>query len=356
MVASNAWKRTAASWHIGRHKRLAIGLAAVCFLVALFANKFESCAWAAPPTVQQPEVRQLAAQQPFAPAFVVSGTPRERGLAYGKHFKDGIHEFLSVEIYDAFVGHPASKQEMLAYAAECGKVAKEVCPMIAEECEGIAEGAGISFDEVVLIHSHEEVYHLSTLPMHGHCTAVAVAPSDTGDGHTYVGQTWDWMTRVAGKSSVVEWRRKEGPSVLAYGFPGMAMGAGLNSDGIALCWTSANLDKKPKQSPRVGVPSYMLIAHLLAQSDVESVIREARRDKHAGWFTFVMADGEGNLVNIEGSPLGVAIERPKDRLARAYFGTREMTGAEPGQVPGYIRAASKCTNLWHKRPARTIGE
>ena len=57
--------------------------------------------------------------------------------------------------------------------------------------------------------------------------------------------------------------------MLAYGFPGMAMGAGLNSDGIALCWTSANLDKKPKQSPRVGVPSYMLIAHLLAQSDVE---------------------------------------------------------------------------------------
>ena len=75
----------------------------------------------------------------------------------------------------------------------------------------------------------------------------------------------------------------------------------------------------------------MLIAHLLAQKDLDAVIREARRDKHAGWFTFVMADAEGNLLNIEGSPLGVAIEQPKDRLARAGFGTRELTAAKPGQ-------------------------
>ena len=73
----------------------------------------------------------------------------------------------------------------------------------------------------------------------------------------------------------------------------------------------------------MGVPSYMLIAHLLAQRDIESVIHEAKRDKHAGWFTFVIADSEGRLVNVEGSPEGVAIERPKDRLARALYGTRK---------------------------------
>jgi hypothetical protein len=160
------------------------------------------------------------------------------------------------------------------------------------------------------------------------------------------------MTRVAGKSSVVDWHRDDGPSVLAYGFPGMPMGAGMNSQGIALCWTSGGMAKVRKGSPRVGVPSYMLIAHLLAQSDLEGVIREARRDKHAGWFTFVMADGEGNLVNIEGSPEGIAIEQPKDRLARAYFGTREMTAAKPGED---ARLHPRCQQMY-KLLAQTAGK
>jgi Acyl-coenzyme A:6-aminopenicillanic acid acyl-transferase len=300
----------------------AIALAATIILVA---GSISSCAAA-----KTAEAPSLAAQQAFPPAFIVAGTPRERGVAYGKHYRDEIRAFLDREIYQTFIGNPSSKEEMLRYAADCGKVAQEVCPMVVEECRGIAEGAGLSYDEVVLINLHEELYHRGKLPYDGHCTAVAVPPSDTGDGHTYVGQTWDWMTRVAGKSTVTDWQSNDAPSVLAYGYPGIPMGAGMNSRGIALCWTTAWLGKKG-MSPRVGVPTYMLIAHLLAQKDLDSVIREARRDKHAGWFTFVMADGEGNLVNVEGSPQGIAIEQPKDRLARAYYGTREMTAAKPGE-------------------------
>lgn len=38
------------------------------------------------------------------------------------------------------------------------------------------------------------------------------------------------------------WKRAAGPSVLAYSYPGLWISAGLNSSGIALCWTSAALD------------------------------------------------------------------------------------------------------------------
>ncbi len=268
--------------------------------------------------------------RPFAPATVVEGEPRECGRAYGAAFREGIHSFLEREIYDAFVGHPSSKEDLLAYAAACGRVLRTECPAIAAELEGIAEGSGLTFDEIVLIHLHEELYHRVPLPSPGHCTAVAMGPPDTPNGRTYIGQTWDWMQSVAGKSAVVEWRRKGGPAVLAYGFPGMPMGAGLNSEGIALCWTSAALGTKGV-SPRVGIPSYALIAHLLAQKDIEGVIRETQKDKHAGWFTFVMADAEGNLVNIEGSPQGVAVERTRGRLVRVGYGTTAMTGTPPGR-------------------------
>lgn len=263
----------------------------------------------------------------FPPATVVEGTPRDRGLAYGALFREAIHDFLAKEIFAAFVGKPSTKEQMLQYARACAEVVRAECPLVAEEFQGIADGAGLTFEEIVLINLHEELYHRTDLPKHGHCTAVAVGPPDTGNQHTYVGQTWDWMQSVAGKSRVIEWRRPEGVSVLAYGFPGMPMGAGVNAEGIALCWTSAGFDKKD-QMPRVGIPSYMLIAHLLAQKDMDAVLREAQKNKHAGWFTFVMADGHGRLVNIEGSPERVVVEEADGRLVRVLYGSRQMAGSK----------------------------
>jgi hypothetical protein len=300
-----------------------LGTATPCFSllwVTLLGIWFASAAHSAP--VDE-------ARQEFPKKIVFEGTARERGQAYGERYRTEIREFLDHEIYGAFVGQPASKSELLAYAAACRQVVRDECPIAAEEFHGIATGAGLTFDEVTLINLHEELYHRTGLP-HGHCTAVAVAPPDTGNNRTYVGQTWDWMESVAGKSRVSEWRRTDGVSVLAYGYPGMPIGAGVNSAGIALCWTSAALGTD-SQTPRIGVPSYILIAEILAQRDLDSVIRLVEKNKHAGWFTFVIADGEGNLLNIEGSPDRVVVERHDERFARVLYGSAEMTATSPGQ-------------------------
>jgi hypothetical protein len=295
----------------------------------------------------------------FAPGGVpalttISGRPRERGLAYGAHFRDGIGRFLDREIYGAFLGKPANRREMLDYAAACARVVQANCPIVFEEVGGVAAGAGVLPEEIVLLSLHEELYHRGPLPGtaapgrtasstgkphtgHGHCTAVAVGPPQTVDGATYVGQTWDWMQSVCGLSAVVEWRRDEGPSVLAYGFPGLWTGAGMNSAGVALCWTSANLERKGL-SLRVGVPSYLLIAHLLYQDSLYAALEQARLDRHAGWFTFVMGDGAGRLASVEGSPTGVAVEELTGQLVRVGYGTRQMTAtAERDNVPRHPR-------------------
>lgn len=273
--------------------------------------------------------------KPFEAPVIIAGSARERGQAYGKHFRQGIQDFLNREIYGAFVGKPSSKEELLAYAADCAVVTREMCPMVAEELEGIATGAGLEFNEIILIQLHEELYHRTPVPKHGHCTAVAVGPSDSGDQHAYVGQTWDWMTSVAGKSQLTEWRRgKDGADVLAYSYPGLPFAAGMSSYGIAFCWTSAAL-KLRTQGPRVGLPSYVLIAHLLNQKNVFAIGREARRDKHAGWFTFVFNDAEGNIVNIEGSPSGIVVEQSNDRMVRAEYGTMEKRGEMTKALPSW---------------------
>jgi len=268
-----------------------------------------------------------ASSQPHT-LTVIAGQPRERGRVYGQKFKEGIDTFLNREIYGAFIGKPALKDQMLRYADACGREVRKFSPEVCDEMEGTAQGAGIRLEEVVLITLHEELYHKKALPSVDHCTAVAIGPPATKDGHTYVGQTWDWMPSVFGMSQMTLWKRAVGPSLLAYGFPGMPCGAGLNSAGIAHTWTSAH-DKGGKiAGPRVGIPSYVLINHLLRQPTIKDVIAEAKRATHAGWFTFVMADGEGNLLNLEGSPAELAVEEHKGLLTRVLYGSRQMTGGD----------------------------
>jgi hypothetical protein len=169
---------------------------------------------------------------------------------------------------------------------------------------------------------HEELWHRGVLPRTEKCTAVAVGPPYTADGATYVGQTWDWMESVYGLSSMLLWERTEGPSLLGYAYPGLWAGAGMNANGIALVWTSG--DGKGIQGPRVGIPSYLLIAQMLYQPTLKEAIAEARRARHAGWFTFVLGDANGDLANVEGTPEELVVETDRGRVARALFGTRKL--------------------------------
>jgi hypothetical protein len=269
---------------------------------------------------------------------VVKGKPRERGRQYGKQFAADLAKFLDKEIVTPF-SKRVTRDDMLRYAGQCAKEVRAYSPEIHDELEGMAEGAGVRLEDVVAITLHEEFYHQGILPMVEHCTAFAAGPPNTDDRHAYVGQTWDWYVSLFGASTMLLWQRAEGPSVLAYAYPGLWVGAGMNSEGIALCWTSA--EGKDIAGPRVGVPSYVLIAQMLYQKSLKDALEEARRAKHAGWFTFVLGDGEGRLANVEGSPKELAIEEHKGHLVRSQFGSRKMTNTPQGQPVKYIPKVQK---------------
>ncbi len=229
---------------------------------------------------------------------VISGTPRERGRAYGSAFKDAIRAFLDREICASFVGKPNAKDAMLRFAEACGKAIRSYSPLVHEEMEGMAEGSGLRLEEHVLLTNHEELWHRGAIPAQPHCTVFGAAPPDTG-GDTFVCQTWDWMENVYGLSSMLHWKRTEGPSVLAYAYPGLWTGAGMNAKGLALCWHSGGGDGK---EPRVGIPAYVLIAQMLYQDTLQAALEEARRAGHAGWFVFLLGDAHGKHATVKGTP------------------------------------------------------
>lgn len=261
---------------------------------------------------------------------VLSGKPRERGRQYGEKFKESIHAFLDKEIYKVCAPH-ASREALLRYAGQCGKAIRGYSALVTEELEGIAEGSGLKWEEAVLITLHEEVagHKGGELPPVQHCTAIAAGPPDTRDGNTYVGQNWDWMASVYGLSSMLLWKRPEGPSLLAYSYPGLWVGAGLNSAGVALCWTWG--DGLKIKGPRVGIPAYVLIAQMLYQDTLAGALAELRRATHAGWFAFVLADAKGRIVAADGTPEKLAVQDLRGHTARASYACRDILGGAEGE-------------------------
>ena len=258
----------------------------------------------------------------------IEGSPRERGRLYGQKFRQKIHAFLEQEIYK-----PAEKklgrEPMMRYADAVLKKVRGFSPVVADEIEGIAEGTGLRVEEVTLINLHEEIGHAKFIPKVEKCTALAAGPPDTRDGQTYVGQNWDWMLSVYGWAQMLYWKRSEGPSVLGYAYPGLWIGAGLNSAGLALCWTwggQVGID-----APNVGIPSYALLTHMLYQDSLKAALAEARRAGHAGWFNFVLGDAQGNLAVVEGTPKELVVEETRGHKARADYASRQITKAPEGK-------------------------
>ncbi|HVR87092.1 MAG TPA: C45 family peptidase [Planctomycetota bacterium] len=242
---------------------------------------------------------QEAASGPEHALAVISGKPRERGRRYGSQFKEAIRAFLEKEIFASFTDKPNTKEGILRYAQACGRAIEEYSPLIHEEMEGMAEGSGLRLEEVVLITNHEELWHRGLVPASDHCTVFGAAPPDTKDGDTFVCQTWDWMESVYGMSSMLHWKRPEGPSLLSYSYPGLWAGAGMNTSGLALCWHTGGGDGN---EPRVGIPAYVLIAQALYQDTLKGALEEIRRAPQAGWFVYLLGDAQGRHTTVRGTP------------------------------------------------------
>ena len=192
----------------------------------------------------------------------------------------------------------------------------------------MAEGSGLRLEEVVLLSLHEEIHHRASCPRSSTARPSPPArPTPATATPTSARTGTGCRASTACRDAALEAAGGAEPAGLR--LPRPVGGAGLNSAGIALCWTSAG--NWGSSGPRVGIPSYVLIAQMLYQDTLQDAVAEARRATQAGWFTFVLADGKGRLANVEGTPERLAVEDARGHLARVGFGSRQMTGTPEGQ-------------------------
>ena len=235
------------------------------------------------------------------PVVQVSGEPYEQGRQHGIALHDEIAHNLAV-YFDRF-----QSEVRLEPAAARARAAAYFDVLAGqpylEALRGLAEGSGHPILDLLVLNVRYELlyYQYGILPSGGGdgCTAAAVLPAASANGHLLLGQNWDWIPRVQG--AVLQTREPDGLKTLSFTEAGIVGGKiGLNSAGVGL--TINGLLSTADDWSRGVLPFHARCYGILRQrtlADAVSVVTAAGRACSAN---FLIAQAPDRAVDLEAAP------------------------------------------------------
>ena len=209
------------------------------------------------------------------PFIDLSGLPEARGRAYGLQAAERIR---------LGIGHYGAQLRKLELSTDDVRIlVRDYLPIIERfdeayivEMRGIAEGAEVAFEDVVLLNARTEILKLAARPdlrarlaaepdEPDGCTGVVALPGATAGGGVIHAQNWDWKAECAETAVVLRIRREDGPDILTFTEAGALARSGLNSAGIAL---TANYLESDRDYRTVAVPLALIRRKVLEQKHV----------------------------------------------------------------------------------------
>jgi isopenicillin-N N-acyltransferase like protein len=245
------------------------------------------------------------APSPF-PHVRVEGGPRERGRAYGAGAAERIA--LSVEAYREVFAEYAGWDwaKVRAEAARYEEPIAAFSRKYLDELRGIGEGAGVDFADVLAINVRTEVMFAAKArqatdepgPVKG-CSAFAVLPEASVNGHTLIGQNWDWLLHTFDTVVVLEALQDEGPDFVTVVEAGLLAKTGMSSAGIGLVTNALVTDADIGQP---GVPYHVALRAILDSETISDAYSALQRGKRSSSANYLVAHRDGVAVDIEAAP------------------------------------------------------
>lgn len=233
-----------------------------------------------------------------------SGSAYEIGFQHGTACQEAIRL-----AYEACVGLEGIEESQInagIRVAEDGLQAS--FPEIVEEMQGIADGSGVSYREIVTLNCIDVVFGC-TLDAPS-CSTIGFADSNVG---VLLGKTADW--NVAGPERFTLWQRYqpvagEGYTFIHYGCAGAVWTeGGLNDAGLGMVLNGLPGSGSSSDSiPWLPLPRGVL-QHC---RDVQEALDFLSRYVIMYWgFNLILADASGDLAFIEVVPGAQAVHRPQ---------------------------------------------
>ena len=240
--------------------------------------------------------------QPF-PVVDVAGSPFERGRQHGERARDRVA--LSLKNYaDLFafcgMGWDEAQRAALPYRDAIGALDGTLL----EEMEGIAQGAGRPFGEILALNVRTEIMPASFMAGAdmGECTAIAVGQGASATGGTLLAQNWDWVGVQRAALVLLRFRNRDGLDCATLTEAGMLAKIGFNSAGFGVC---LNILRSVFDGEKPGAPVHVLLRMLLERTGVQDAVAFASKLYFAGSSNVLCADRSGESVALECSPIGL---------------------------------------------------
>lgn len=221
------------------------------------------------------------------PLINCAGTARELGRQHGEQMRVKIRTFLgflceTLKLEDDEVERRARRFRPLF---------ERHCSQLVPEIEGLAEGAGISFDLALAGQLRGELAQIAD----GACTTFVIGPRGTADGTTLIGQTSDMPTEMREFGYVLHLMPVDRPELIMWTFGGQLGYHGLNEYGVAHFANALGGGPKWKYAPS----HYPLKRLLLEQRSIEGVRRLMTDFPVCSNGNYVLCDGTGAILDAE---------------------------------------------------------
>jgi len=241
---------------------------------------------------------------PVCPLVEVSGPPRERGRQYGEQ---------AAALVRNGIGHYSEQLEagQLSWTDVEALVAKFE-PTIAaydasyiDEMHGIAEGAGVPYEAIVMLNARTEILKLAerrrdSLPVPldpDGCTGVIALPDATASGRIIHAQNWDWKAACAHSSVVLKIKGHDGaPDMITFTEAGALARSGFNAAGISI---TANYLECDRDYIRLGVPLALIRRKVLQQRHLAPAMHAVYSTPKSAANNIMIAHTAGVAIDFE---------------------------------------------------------
>jgi isopenicillin-N N-acyltransferase like protein len=259
--------------------------------------------------------------EPF-PFVTVSGSPYDRGHQHGSAVAERVQRsarFYSGQL-NALGSSPAARAELID---EFRRTIADFDEAYLDEMRGIADGAGLPLDAVIMINARTEIVAKARLlarkpvdeakeeRMADGCTGAILLPERTAKGGIIQGQNWDWNPECVHTAIVLRIRRNDGPDLMTFVEAGGLGRHGMNAAGICITGNYLRSDRDYSQE---GVPLALVRRKAMEQEHLALAMQYVAATPKACSTNMMLSHDDGFGINFECAPDEAFPILPEDGL------------------------------------------
>ncbi|WP_195276822.1 C45 family autoproteolytic acyltransferase/hydolase [Anaerotruncus rubiinfantis] len=275
------------------------------------------------------------------PCITAAGTPYQIGYAHGSGAKERIAVSLATyrEMFWDYSG--ISWEQTQKIAESFVPCIENYNPDYLAEMQGIADGAGVQFWEILALNVRSELVLQGGSLVSDGCTSVAVTPERTAGGVTLIGQNWDWKMSIRQALILLRIHQENGkPDICMMTEAGIIGKIGCNSAGLGVCLNALSVDAAPS-----GVPLHIALRGILDSQNLNDAVRAAVREKLGCCANFLIAHRDGEALDVEVANDDFDVLYPKDGI---LVHTNHFTSLRLPRAPYHDTLKRSMPNSFHR--------